>query len=155
MPTEDVHLQETRKAMKRSLVLELAGLIGILALSVAGAGPSEKPAASPGGSWGGIGILVDIGPSSVRIELDGAQGRIGAPLALDGTGRFDVEGTIVHERPGPTRQGEAEPAREPARFQGVVEGDTLTLTVTLIRSGKVIGPLTAKRGAPARVRKMA
>jgi len=138
--------------------MKTLGLFGVAAVvgsfGLAGAGSLEK-GAGPDGRWGGVGIQVEIGPSSVGIELDGASGRIERPLALDDAGRFEAKGTFVRERPGPTRQGEAAPAPEPAVYSGAIDGDTLTLRITLTGSGAVIGPLTAKRGAPARLRKMA
>jgi hypothetical protein len=88
------------------------------------------------------------------VELDAAHGSTEGPLTLDAQGRFEANGTLVRERPGPARIGDEDAVGEPARYRGTLEGDTLTLTVTLTRPGTVIGPLTAKRGSPARLRKM-
>jgi hypothetical protein len=141
--------------MRSSRFLGIVALLGIFTPTMGGAGPTEKPAAAQHVLWGGVGILVDTGPSGVKIELDAAQGRIERPLALDDAGRFDMEGTLSRERPGPTRQGEGEPAPEPARYRGAIERGILTVRITLTRSGTVIGPLTARRGSSARLRKMA
>jgi hypothetical protein len=141
--------------MKSSRFPGIVALLGILTPAIGGGGPTEKPAAAQHVLWGGVGIFVDAGPSGVKIELDAAQGRIERPLALDDAGRFDMEGTLSREHPGPTRQGEGEPAPEPARYRGTIERGTLTLRITLTRSGTVIGPLTARQGSPARLRKLA
>jgi len=116
---------------------------------------SPTPAASAAeGTWGGIGLRVDAGPAGAEIDLDGAHGKTEGPLVPDAAGRFDVAGTVVREKPGPVRKGDPPPPAVPVRYRGTLEGDTLTLEVVPDGKGAVLGPLTARRGAPARVRKM-
>lgn len=134
--------------------LGVLALAGAVAAAAGGGGPSETPTAALQGVWGGVGIRVDIGPRVVKVELDAAHGKFEGPLAPDAEGRFEADGTLVRERPGPVRAGDEDAAAEPARYRGTIAGDTLTLDVTLTRSGTAIGPLQARRGAPARLRKM-
>lgn len=117
--------------------------------------PARTPTVSlvPEGVWGGAGIRVEVREGDAKIELDAAHGKTGGPLILDGSGAFDVPGTFARERPGPTRAGAPEEG-ELARFRGTVDGDVLTLTVTLGRNAVAAGPLKARRGAPARLRKI-
>lgn len=144
--------------MIRLPFLVIVALAGILTPAAGGARPPSETAPEPGrvpeGKWGGVGLFVEVGASGAKVELDAAHGKIDGPLALDAEGRFEANGTLVRERPGPTRIGGEDAGAEPARYRGTLEGDTLTLDLTLTRSGTAIGPLQAKRGAPARLRKM-
>jgi len=117
--------------------------------------PTPTPTASlvPQGAWGGTGIRVEVREGKAKIELDAAHGETDGPLILDASGAFDVAGTFARERPGPARAGAPEKG-EPARFRGTLDGDILTLTVTLGRNAVAAGPLKARRGEPARLRKM-
>jgi hypothetical protein len=126
-----------------------------LAPPLPAAEPTKVPTVSvPEGKWGGIGLLVEVGPSGAKVELDAAHGKTAGPLALDAAGRFDVEGTLARERPGPIRPGDVDAPGAPVRYRGKVEADTLTLEIVPAGKGETIGPLTAVRGAPARLRKM-
>jgi len=127
----------------------------LLLSALARAEPTPTPTVSlvPEGVWGGTGIRVDVREGNAKIELDAAHGETDGPLVLDGSGAFDVAGTFARERPGPARAGAPEKG-EPARFRGTLDGDVLTLTVTLGRNAVAAGPLKAQRGALARLRKM-
>ena len=131
--------------------LETLSLLGALAVSAST--PTPTPASVPEGAWGGVGIRVEVREGKAKIELDAAHGETEGPLVLDGAGAFDVAGTFARERPGPARAGAPEKG-EPARFRGTLDGDVLTLTVTLGRNAVAAGPLKARRGEPARLRKM-
>jgi len=51
----------------------------------------------PNGDWGGQHVRLTVDDTGGRIEFDCAHGRLGAPLTLDGDGRFDVAGSLVSE----------------------------------------------------------
>jgi hypothetical protein len=112
----------------------------VAALTVAAATPTPAPASVPEGVWGGTGIRVEVREGKAKIELDAAHGETDGPLVLDGSGAFDAAG--------------APEKGEPARFRGTLDGDVLTLTVTVGRDSVAAGPLQARRGALARLRKM-
>jgi hypothetical protein len=157
------------------LALVLAAVAAGVAVS-AGAGPwdesqhrrSRRPAATPrtggksmrlkAGKWGGARASLVARAGYVLIEFDCAHGRIEGPLALDAAGRFDVGGTYVRERGGPARVGADEPdSAAPhgeseetlrARYTGVVEGRSMTLTVRLVESGAEVGTFSLRLGEP-------
>ena len=105
------------------------------------------------GSWGGVGIALDVTASGARVELDCAHGTIDAPLALDPEGGFDLPGTLVRERPGPVRMDEEEKPGVPVRYSGRLEGETLTLRIAQPNAPRPTRPLTAERGKSPRLRK--
>ena len=108
--------------------------------------------AQAGTSWGGEHVRADVEAERVSFEFDCAHGAAGGPLALGTDGRFDLEGFFVAERGGPVRAGQKE-KRQPARYSGRVEGETMTLSVTLTESGDSVGTFTLTRGRPARLTK--
>ena len=141
--------------MHRSVGIAGLAFAWLLANPLPAAEPTPTPRAFvPESKWGGVGLLVEVDAKGAKVELDAAHGRIEGPLALDAQGRFEANGTLVRERPGPTRIGGEDAVAEAARYRGTIAGDILTLDITLTRSGTAIGPLQAKRGAPARLRKM-
>jgi hypothetical protein len=113
---------------------------------------TPEPARVAAGRWGGTGISVDVSASGARIELDCAHGTIDAPLVLDADGNFDLPGSIARERPGPVREGEPDRS-QPVRYEGRVEGDTLTLWVIRPNAPRPEKPLSAVRGKSPILRK--
>jgi hypothetical protein len=103
-------------------------------------------------SWGGEHVRAEVGKESVNFEFDCAHGASEGPLALAEDGRFDLEGFFVAERGGPVRRDQKE-KRRPARYSGRVEGETMTLSVTLTESGDDVGTFTLTRGGAARLNK--
>ena len=103
-------------------------------------------------SWGGEHVRADVRAESVNFEFDCAHGASEGPLAPGADGRFDLQGFFVAERGGPVRRDQKE-KRRPARYSGRVEGETMTLSVTLTESGDEIGTFTLTRGQPARLTK--
>ena len=104
------------------------------------------------GIWGGEHIQMQVTESGAQIEYDCAHGSVDEPLALDREGRLDVKGTHVRERGGPVRRGD-KPDSHPARYTGRVEGQTMTLTVTLTDSDESAGTFTLTQGEQGRIRK--
>jgi hypothetical protein len=111
--------------------------------------PGQKvQSAEAGTSWGGRHARADVEAEGVSFEFDCAHGSADGPLAPAPDGRFDLKGYFVAERGGPVRAGQKE-KRQPARYGGRIEGETMTLTVTLTESGEEIGTFTLRRGQPA------
>jgi hypothetical protein len=135
----------------KAALLSFAAATAAVAL-LGTAAPEEKRV--PEGKWGGVGLLVEVGAGGAKVELDAGHGSIEGPLSLDAEGRFEANGTLVRERPGPTHIGGEDAGADAARYRGTIAGETLTLDITLTKSGTAIGPLQAKLGAPARLRKM-
>ena len=115
-------------------------------------GPETHASRTIAGSWGGVGASLEVpekGPA--RIELDCAHGSIQAPLEVGPDGTFTWPGTFAGERGGPTRQ---ENRDEPvANYRGALDGDTLTITITIESGKSTVGPLLLQKDRVPRLRK--
>jgi hypothetical protein len=101
------------------------------------------------GLWGGLHVRLVLNESGGEIEFDCAHGAIREPLKPDREGRFSVAGTFYREG-GPTRSDEA---GLPARYSGRIEGDRMTLTLTLKDSNEKPDEFMLTRGNEGRLRK--
>ncbi|HEX8335154.1 MAG TPA: hypothetical protein VF621_00400 [Pyrinomonadaceae bacterium] len=102
------------------------------------------------GLWGGQHVRMSAGEEGARLEFDCARGQIDAPFETDAEGRFDLPGTYTRQGPGPVRVGRA-PSARPARYKGRVEGERMTLSVTLEGSDKPLAEYTLTRGSRGNV----
>ncbi|HWS99183.1 MAG TPA: hypothetical protein VN256_02850 [Pyrinomonadaceae bacterium] len=110
----------------------------------------ERVQSAQTGTWGGPHVQMDVGADGARLEFDCAHGATDGPLAPGDDGRFDLAGYFVVERGGPVRAGRKE-KRLPARYSGRVEGQTMTLDVTLTEGGEHVGTFTLTRGRAGRL----
>ena len=101
------------------------------------------------GEWGGEHIGLVVTTIGATIEYDCANGTIDQPLVAS-DGFFSAAGTHTPGHGGPIRQDEI-PDKRPARYQGRVDGETMTLDVTLTDSGEKLGRYTLVRGRSAQV----
>src|SRR5262249_31359586 len=131
-----------------------AALACSLAFFVAACATATTPTGDrvPAGPWGGVGIQLAVTASGATTEFDCAHGTIDQPLDRDREGRFSAVGRYVSEHGGPIREGDP-PDSHPARYQGQITGDTMTLTITLTDRQQEIGSFTLKRDQSARLRK--
>jgi hypothetical protein len=131
----------------------MSGTLALLCLALVAACSSPTAAGDrrtlAPGSWGGNHVALEVTSSGGTVEFDCAHGTITEPIALDDDGRFDAAGTYVREHGGPVREGE-EDAR-PARYGGRVQGQTMTLTITV--AGESVGPFELERGRTPRITK--
>jgi len=139
---------------ERSLVAAVAALALLCAVSCQAGGAAQGPLAAdanrvPAGRWGAVGVVLDVTAEGATIDYVCAHGTIDEPLRLR-DGRFDVRGTHVNERGGPSREGEESRAR-PTRYLGRLDGDTLTLTIELSEPQETLGPYKLARGATPRL----
>ena len=131
--------------------------IGVAVAMMAGSGSAcgdglvatAPDTAVKNGDWGARGIVVRVKPDGGDVEYDCGRGTIDAALKLDSGGRFNVTGRHFREG-GPTRLDEK---GEPARYSGRVEGDTMTLSVSLPDSRTTLGPYTLTFGQQVILRK--
>ncbi len=102
------------------------------------------------GEWGGehLGLVASV--EGAELEFDCATGEIASAIVPDGSGRFSVAGFHFPGHGGPIRDDE-ETVKLPARFDGTVRGDLMTITVTLPDWAMTLGPYTLLRGASPRV----
>ena len=127
--------------MRRSLVS--IALLGVVACM-----DPELPAPVVG-EWGGehLGLVATV--QGAELEFDCASGRTDA-IVPDASGRFSVAGVHFPGHGGPIREDE-ETVGIPARFDGMVRGDLMTISVTLPSWATELGPYTLIRGASPHV----
>lgn len=102
-------------------------------------------------TWGGDHFGISITWTGATVEYDCAEGRIDQPIVLN-NGRFDVRGVHWPGQGGPIGVDTTRVPR-PARYQGTVSGDKMTVTVTLTDTNEVLGTFTAWKGRSANVLK--
>lgn len=129
--------------MRASGVLLLLGLAGCV-------GPEIPDVVR--GEWGGVHLGLVASDSGAALEYDCASGRITGPLRPDERGRFLAVGSHVPGHGGPIRVDEV-PETRPARYDGTVRGDKMTITVTLTDTHEILGTFTLIRGASPHVLK--
>lgn len=118
--------------MRRTSPLVMAAAAAALAaLAAAGScarsdstGPTPGPLAA--GTWGGDSAGVIVTHDAVHVHIKCTLGDIPLRAIAGADGRFDVTGTY-HLRAYPIMMG----PEVPARFEGTVRGNRLTLTVTV------------------------
>ncbi len=124
--------------------------IGVLGAALLALGAADaSPKVVPSGEWGGRHLALKVSDSGATLEFDCAHAKIASALKLKDR-RFEAEGTYTRERPGAVRMGDTEDVRK-AIFRGTLEGDTLTLTITLKEDGSSLGTFTVARDKPARL----
>ena len=136
-----------------------APLLIAFALAFACASAKVPPATSTlppqrvaNGAWGGEHVALTVTDAGARLEFDCATGEINQPLTSNAEGHFAATGVFVRERAGALRIGD-QPTRQPARYEGHLEGNRLTFDVVLTESNEKAGTFTVERGATPRVRK--
>ena len=102
------------------------------------------------GAWGGDHVSLLVAATGGTVEYDCAHGTIDQPFVADPSGRFDLAGTHTREHGGPIRIGEKEDKR-PARYTGMTDRRTMTLTVTLTGTNERIGTFTLTHGQIGRI----
>jgi hypothetical protein len=90
--------------------------------------------------------------SGASLDFDCASGTITEPIAADSAGKFSAKGRFARHRPGPTREGE-DTEGQPAIYSGVLDGENMTLTITLAQNKEKVGTFTLARGKTGRIRR--
>ena len=120
-----------------------------LLLGLAGCVGSEIPERVTG-EWGGVHLGLVVTAAGADLEYDCAEGRITGEVRPDESGRFSVVGMHFPGHGGPIRIDETRESR-PARYDGTVRGDKMTITVTLTDSNEVLGTFALVHGASPHV----
>ena len=89
------------------------------------------------GTWGGDNAGLIVSGSDVHIHIGCTLGDAIGPVRPDASGRFEATGTYNVDA-YPLDRG----IIHPATFSGEITGQTMTLTVTLTDTGRVLGPVT-------------
>jgi hypothetical protein len=104
------------------------------------------------GLWGGQGISMEVTDSGASLDFDCASGTITEQIIPDGAGKFSAKGRFARHRPGPTREGE-DTEGQPAIYNGVLDGENLTLTITLAHNSEKVGNFMLVHGKAGRIRR--
>ena len=98
------------------------------------------------GTWGGenAGLIVD--QSDVHVHIGCTLGDAVGPIKPDVDGRFEATGTYNVDA-YPVNRG----ITHPATFIGRIVGETMTLTVSLTDTARVLGPVTLIYGKEPRM----
>jgi hypothetical protein len=110
----------------------------------------NQPVPSTETVWGGLHVRLVITSGGAEVEFDCAHGEIKVPLKADAQGHFDLPGTFVRERGGPARADETE-SGEPVRYSGRIEGDKMSLTITLSSNNEKLDDFSLTRGNQGRL----
>jgi len=104
------------------------------------------------GAWGGDQIELNVAEQGASVEFPCAHGTIEGSLSPDETGRFGVDGLYFQEQGGPVSDKDAAPPVK-ARYEGQVEGVTMSLTVFNLETQEKIGAYSLTFGAAAKLTK--
>jgi len=102
------------------------------------------------GIWGGEHIILEVSGKGAEAEFDCAHGQVTQRITLDRHGDFDVAGTFTAEHGGPVLRDENSRST-PARYSGHVDGDTMSLAVTVGK--EKVGIFTLTQGSHPMLRK--
>ena len=108
---------------------------------IACAGATSTPITQVDGTWGGDNAGLIVNDTDVHVHIGCTLGDAVGPIRPDADGRFDVTGTYNVDA-YPVDRG----IIHPARFTGQIVGQTLTLTVSLTDTARVLGPVTLTYG---------
>ena len=127
--------------------------VAVLVMAMAFCSPTYDASPSvPIGTWGGDHIGLEVTDKGAQADFDCAHGSIDEPMTLASDGRFDARGSYTRETPGPLREGQGGQA-VPARYSGLVQGSTMTITISLTESGETVGAFTLTRGKTPKITK--
>ena len=115
----------------------------ILLAMVAGCLSSTAPVVV--GAWGGTEASLALDRSGGELNYLCGNGTVDSTWTLSKSGAFAASG--AHFFGGGPDPVQGRPAH-PARYSGQVNGDLLTLTVTVLDLNEKLGPFTLVRGGP-------
>jgi hypothetical protein len=122
----------------------------VVACSSSRAGAPPADGLLPLGNWGADGAGMIVSDTAMHLHVGCTYGDASGRIALNSNGQFDVAGSyMLHAYPiavGPA---------VPARFTGRLDGNTVTVTVTVndtvAKQTVVKGPVTVVFGAEAKL----
>jgi hypothetical protein len=133
--------------MAKRLSVSIAVLVAALACeNPVGGSPADT---AKNGTWGATGVILEVTAKGGTIEYDCGRGTLDQPLTLDRAGKFSVTGRHFREG-GPTRSDDT---GQPARYDGIVSGGEMALTVTLTDAKTTLGTFSLEYGRSPILRK--
>jgi len=98
---------------------------------------SSAPIIEVAGTWGGDNAGLIVSNTDVHVHIGCTLGDALGPIRPDANGRFETTGTYNVDA-YPVDRG----ITHPAKFTGQITRRTMTLTVTLTDTARVLGPVT-------------
>ena len=111
----------------------ILSVFAVLACSAA----TSTPITQVAGTWGGDNAGLIVSDTDVHVHIGCTLGDAVGPIHPDADGRFEATGTYNVDA-YPIDRG----ITHPARFSGQIIEQTMTLTVTLTDTGRVLGPVS-------------
>lgn len=108
-------------------------IVAVLACSAA----TSTPVTEVTGTWGGDNAGLIVNDTDVHVHIGCTLGDAVGPIRPDADGRFEASGTYNVDA-FPVDRG----ITHPATFTGQIVGQTMTLTVSLNDTARVLGPVT-------------
>lgn len=102
------------------------------------------------GDWGGQHIGMVATENGASLDFDCAVGTIGEPIRPDDSGDFSVTGVQFPGHGGAIKVGDTIESH-PARYEGTVQGNQMTLTITLTDSDTEVGTFSLEQDGPPAV----
>ena len=102
---------------------------------------TSTPITEVAGTWGGDNAGLIVSGTDVHVHIGCTLGDAVGPISPDANGRFEASGTYNVDA-YPVDRGIV----HPASFTGQIAGQTMTLTVSLTDTGRVLGPVTLVYG---------
>jgi hypothetical protein len=112
-------------------------ILAALACSAA----TSTPITQVAGTWGGDNAGLIVNDTDVHVHIGCTLGDAVGPINPDANGRFEATGTYNVDA-YPVDRG----ITHPATFSGQVVDQTMTLTVSLTDTARVLGPVTLVYG---------
>ena len=142
----------TMRLVRRSITTAASAFSLALAAACSSSRASAPPADGllPLGNWGADGAGMIVSDTAMHLHVGCTYGDASGRIALSSTGQFDVAGSYML-RAYPVAVGPS----VPARFTGRLDGNTVTVTVTVNdtveKTTVVKGPVTVVFGAEAKL----
>jgi len=109
--------------------------------AVACSAATSTPITDVVGTWGGDNAGMIVSGNDVHVHIGCTLGDAVGPIRTDANGRFEAIGTYNVDA-YPVDRG----ILHPAKFSGQIVGLTMTLTVSLTDTARVLGPVTLTYG---------
>lgn len=119
--------------MRISAIVSILAMVSILACSAA----TSARITEVSGTWGGDNAGMIVTNTDVHVHIGCTLGDAVGPIHPDADGRFEATGTYNVDA-YPVDRG----ITHPASFSGQIVGETMTLTVSLSDTARVLGPVT-------------
>src|SRR6476661_10245288 len=119
-------------------MLLVSSILCVVACSTA----TSTPITQVAGTWGGDNAGLIVNENDVHVHIGCTLGDAVGPVRPAADGRFEATGTYNVDA-YPVNRG----ITHPATFTGRIVGETMTLTVSLSDTARVLGPVTLVYGA--------